>query len=98
VPQNLPAREEEMAETHKVAIKAPPFAFDPNSLTVKVGDAVEWTNQTGMNHTVNPDKDEFPSSGVIRAGATFSHTFSAAGSVAYHCQIHPFMKGTVIVT
>jgi plastocyanin len=26
------------------------------------------------------------------------HTFSASGSVAYHCQIHPFMKGTVIVT
>ena len=30
-------------------------------------------------------------------GQTFSHTFAAAGSVPYHCSIHPFMKGTVTV-
>jgi plastocyanin len=50
-----------------------------------------------MDHTVTPDKSGFPSSGHIKPQATFSHTFSASGSVAYHCQIHPFMKGTVIV-
>jgi plastocyanin len=89
-----------MAETHKGAITGSPgnFSFDPNSLTIKAGDTVEWTNQMTVDHTVTPDKGEFPSSGDIDPQATFSHTFSATGSVAYHCQIHPRMKGTVIVT
>jgi plastocyanin len=38
-----------MAETHRVAVKGPPpFAFDRISLTIKAGDTVEWTNQTGV--------------------------------------------------
>jgi plastocyanin len=31
------------------------------------------------------------------SGATFSFTFAKAGTFAYHCTIHPFMKGTVVV-
>jgi plastocyanin len=85
-----------MAETHKVTINN--MAFNPGSVTISTGDTVEWTNQMGFDHTVTPDKSEFPSSGHIEPQATFSHTFSAAGSVAYHCEIHPRMKGTVIVT
>jgi plastocyanin len=30
--------------------------------------------------------------------ATFSFTFPKAGSFAYHCRIHPSMKGTVVVS
>ena len=85
-----------MAESHKVIINN--MAFNPASVTISTGDTVEWTNQMTMDHTVTPDKSEFPSSGHIKPQATFLHTFSARGSVAYHCQIHPFMKGTVIVT
>ena len=86
-----------MAETHRVAIKGPPFAFDPNSLTIKAGDTVEWTNQTGALHSVTPNKSEFPGHD-IPANGTFSHTFTAASSVAYHCRIHRNMTGTVNVT
>jgi plastocyanin len=28
---------------------------------------------------------------------TVSHTFSEAGRLAYHCEPHPVMKGTVVV-
>lgn len=31
------------------------------------------------------------------AGATFSHTFSKAGTFAYFCEIHPSMTGEVVV-
>ena len=31
------------------------------------------------------------------AGATFSHTFSEAGSFAYFCEVHPSMTGEVVV-
>jgi len=50
-----------------------------------------------MAHTVAPDADEFPGSAPIGKNKTFSHLFEAAGTVAYHCEIHPEMTGTVVV-
>jgi plastocyanin len=87
--------EEKMAE-HQVAINN--MRYNPASITISSGDIVVWTNQMGFAHTVTPDNGEFQGSGRIPAQGKFSHTFSAAGSVAYHCEIHPAMKGTVIVT
>jgi plastocyanin len=37
-------------------------------------------------------------SGNIAPGASFSHTFTKAGSFAYHCNYHSVMKGTVTVS
>jgi plastocyanin len=84
-----------MAQTQSVTINN--MAFNPATVTISVGDTVEWTNQMNMDHTVTPDNGEFPSSGHIKAKAKFSHTFTSSGSVSYHCEIHPFMKGTVVV-
>jgi plastocyanin len=89
-----------MAETHKVAIKGSSgsFAFDPGSITIKAGDTVEWTNETSAPHTATADGGEFDS-GRLRPGAPpFSHTFNAPDNIDYHCEIHPSMTGTVIVT
>lgn len=86
-----------MAQTHDVAIAN--MKFVPASIPIKAGDTVKWTNTMGMAHTVTPDSGAFPGSGEIAPnGGTYSHTFDAAGAVAYHCEIHPFMKGTVTVT
>ena len=85
-----------MVKTCKVEIKD--MKFDPANVTVAKGDTVEWTNKMGMAHTVAPDNDEFPGSGAIGQDETFSHVFDAAGTVDYHCEIHPFMTGTVVVT
>lgn len=73
------------------------MAFNPNSVTISVGDTVEWTNLMNLDHTVTPDNGEFPSSGHIKPQAKFSHTFTTSGSISYHCEIHPFMKGSVVV-
>ncbi len=72
--------------------------FTPASVPVAKGDTVEWTNRMGMTHTVTPDNDEFPGSGAMGQNKTFSHVFCDAGTVDYHCEIHPFMTGKVIVT
>src|SRR5690348_16609979 len=37
-------------------------------------------------------------SGNIGIGKSYSHTFTKAGSFAYHCNYHSVMKGTVIVS
>ena len=77
------------------------FAFSPATITIKVGTTVTWTNTTGAPHTVTSDDGTTFDSGlntpIAANGGTFSFTFTKAGTFAYHCQIHPFMKATVIV-
>jgi plastocyanin len=34
----------------------------------------------------------------LGSNATYSYTFTTAGSFGYICSIHPFMHGTVVVT
>ena len=73
------------------------FAFAPASLTVHVGNTVTWTNHDEEPHTVVANDGSFHSPG-LGTGATYSHTFSAAGTFDYICSIHPMMHGTVVVT
>ena len=28
---------------------------------------------------------------------TYAYTFTKAGTIAYHCGLHPFMKGQIVV-
>ena len=75
------------------------FAFNPTPLTVPVGTKVVWTNQQPqVPHTVTSDMPGVFDSGAIQSGGTFSFTFMQAGTVTYHCTIHPNMHGTVVVT
>jgi plastocyanin len=78
------------------AVHIKDFAFAPTSQTVKAGDTVTWTNDDSTEHTVTADDGSFDS-GRLAPGATFSHTFAAAGTVAYHCTIHPNMTAKVVV-
>jgi plastocyanin len=73
------------------------FAYVPATLTVKVGTTVTWTNRDEEPHTVASSDGSFHSPGM-GTGATFTHTFSAAGTFDYVCSIHPMMHGTVVVT
>ena len=80
-----------------VAAKIVNFAFDPPTITAKVGDTVTWTNEDGAPHTVTLDDGSGGSQNLAK-GATFEHTFNTAGSFGYHCAIHASMKGTVEVS
>jgi plastocyanin len=76
------------------------FAFSPNSLTIRVGDTVEWMNTVSTNHTTTSDSGDPASwdSGPLGLNATYSVTFTKPGTYTYHCSIHPFMTGTITVT
>ena len=72
------------------------YAFDPTSLSVATGTTVTWTNNDTAAHTVTADDGSFDS-GNLPPGQTFTHTFTASGSVAYHCNYHPNMVATIVV-
>lgn len=59
------------------------FAFQPQNVTVNVGDTVTWTNTGGQTHTTTSD-DNLWASGPLAFGSQFSFTFTAAGTYAYH--------------
>jgi plastocyanin len=79
------------------AVSISGYAFHPTKLTIEVGTTVKWTNKMKIDHTVTANGGAF-NSGDLAPGHTFSHKFKKTGKFPYHCMIHPFMKGTVIVT
>jgi plastocyanin len=79
-------------------LQSSPDHFVPQNVTVELGvnNTVVWINQDTVPHTVTSDTNVFKS-GSIGPGANFTWTFTVAGIYHYHCSIHPFMTGTVIV-
>ena len=71
------------------------FAFDPASITVKVGSTVRWENKDSVPHRIL--FTDGADSTVLAATQSFSRKFDQAGTYDYSCTIHPSMQGTVIV-
>jgi plastocyanin len=57
---------------------------------------VTVTNADPTAHTWTADDGGWDS-GSLAQGASSTHTFTTAGTFAYHCAIHASMKGTVVV-
>ena len=72
------------------------FAFQPATVTVRVGDTVTWTNRDDVIHTVEWS-DGQPESPDLANGESYSRTFTRAGVFPYICGPHPFMTGSVRV-
>jgi len=72
------------------------FSFSPGTITVNVGDSVTWTNNGPSAHSATARDGSFDT-GVFGKGKSRAHTFTQAGSFAFICTPHPFMKGTVRV-
>lgn len=79
------------ASAHTVSIQG--FAFDPEALTIAVGDTVIWSNDDFVAHNVAGGSF---SSGNFASG-TFEHTFLTPGEYSYLCTLHSGMTGTVTV-
>ena len=75
------------------------FAFNPNTLMVKTGTTVTWVNLDSAPHTIasDPGSPVAFSSDSLFTGGSYRFTFSQPGTFAYHCTIHPKMRGTIIV-
>ena len=72
------------------------FAFEPSTLTVKVGATVTWVNRDDEPHTATATDKRFNSK-TLETGDRFSTEFTAPGTYKYYCALHPKMTGQVIV-
>jgi plastocyanin len=80
---------------HKVNIQA--TQFDPATFSMLFTTSVTWTNVDSGVHTLVSDDGTSFNSGNIAAGGSFSYTPTIIGTIAYHCGIHPTVKGTIYV-
>jgi plastocyanin len=74
------------------------IAFNPSSVTVKVGQTVTWANKDGVQHNVTAQSGASFRSNNVGPGGTFSFKVTKPGTIKYVCTIHPGMDGTLIVT
>ena len=73
------------------------FAFSPQPLEVPRGTVVKVTNDDDAAHTATADDRAFDT-GTLAQGESKEITLSTAGDIAFHCNIHDYMKGVIRVT
>ena len=73
------------------------FSFKPAHITIKRGTRVRWINRDSTAHTATANKKRSFDSGRLGKGQSYTHTFKSAGNKKYFCEIHPFMRGSVVV-
>ena len=79
------------------AISIDNFTFNPQSLTVKAGTTVTWTNKDDIPHGIASSTNAFAKSKALDTDQSFSFTFTTPGTYQYFCYVHPHMVGTVVV-
>jgi plastocyanin len=71
--------------------------FQPESIRVKVGQEITWTNDESVPHDVAATSGADFQSETFGQGGTFKFTPAKAGTIEYECTLHPGMDGTIEV-
>ena len=76
------------------------YVFQPDSITIKVGDKVTFKNTGQVPHTATDDDNSFDSSNLAAGDSYTTPAFTTAGTFTYSCIYHKTlgMVGTIIVT
>src|SRR5262245_28708616 len=77
------------------------FQFTPIEIRASIGDAVTWTNNDAIEHSVTSDSMRLGrplfDTGFFEAGESRNLTFEESGTWLFHCARHPSMQGKIIV-
>ena len=77
--------------------------FYPPNIAIPIGTTVEWLDDDPEQiHTVTSgapgSSNPLFNSGIMQYTSTLEYTFDQPGTVSYHCQIHPWMIGSIYVS
>jgi plastocyanin len=77
------------------------FVFTDSDAKIKQGQSVKWVAvDSGVTHQLVPDSegDALTATDVFDSGSSPNQTFDKAGTIKYHCSVHPkSMRGTITV-
>ena len=82
-------------DNYDIAIKS--YTYDPQEITIKVGNTIKWTNMDNVQHTITSNPGKELNSTTLNKGDSYSHTFDKAGVYYYYCTFHPSMQGKITV-
>ena len=109
LPPAVPAAAHPGHGADSVTVQGDSFRYSPGTVTVGVGDTVIWfwegtlfrnhsvTSDPGQPEQFDSDAGAAPSTIAHPFGDAFSHSFTEQGTFAYHCKVHPTMRGVVEV-
>lgn len=90
----ISATEAPQPKTHTVTIEG--TSFQPDRLTVAVGDTVVWINKDPFPHTATSTAGAFDS-GSIAPEKSWKFKAAKTGEFSYICSLHPTMKAQLTV-
>ena len=73
------------------------FSFAPQTLTVKAGTTVTWTNRDDIPHGIASSNNAFPKGKAMDTDDSYTFTFTTPGTYQYFCYLHPHMVGSIVV-
>lgn len=82
--------------TAAIVVHIKDFKYAPTPLRIHVGDRVIFINDDDEAHTVSAADKSFDSKG-LDSHERWQHTFSKAGTFSYFCELHPYMKASIVV-
>ena len=88
------AADAQKSATHTVVMDG--TRFQPDDLTVNVGDSIVWINKDPFPHTATSEAGGFDSD-EIESGQSWTFEASKAGESRYICTLHRTMKGMLRV-
>ena len=87
---------DDAVETDRIAIGDE--GFDPPVVVVEAGATVSWANEGTTTHTATADDEGGFDTGAIAAGDALALTVAEPGVHTYHCDLHPDLTATLVVT
>ncbi len=70
------------------------FAYHPGTIRVPKGSKLTFSNASGVRHTATSGSFD---TGVIKPGHSATVKLVKTGTIVFHCTIHPFMHGKIVV-
>jgi len=80
--------------THTITIDG--TRFQPETLTVKLGDSILWVNKDPFPHTATAKDGQFDSKSIA-AGKSWKYKPAKRGDFDYVCRFHPTMAAVLHV-
>jgi len=81
----------------EVVVELQDNAISEPHLEVPVGASVRWENRDPTEHELVSLSGDVIRSPVLGQAASYTARFDAPGEYPYYCNIHNYMKGTVVV-
>ncbi len=96
--ETTPKTQTQESVSDSATVEAANFAFTPQTIKVKAGGTITFTNKDTTNHSFTADDTKSFDSGVIGNNQTKTVTApSKPGEYPFHCTLHPNMTGTLVV-